>query len=263
MKKIQNLKWALFQKITNAQLATDYTGILITYPPTFIWDTVTHDNFIKEYIPMIFSKKFYSVYIHIPFCKKKCLFCKQYSLVGQDESMYSRYEEAIIREIILYSKFLKDKEIIHLYLGGGTPTLLNLAKIVKALKDYFITSSRFTIDVEATLDSLTKDKLLNLKEAGITRLLIGIQSFDKKVLAQVDKDPQDAVYFKDIINFCKRIGIPYINIELIAGLPHQTAKSFLNDIKTLINSRVDSLHYYPLLITPLTVLWKDKKKQSY
>lgn len=158
----------------------------------------------------------------------------------------------------MHAGYFKKGGIMGIYCGGGTPTLCSLKNTVESIKHHFSTLKEFPLNVESTLESLNKDKLLELKETGVTRLLIGIQSFDKKVLEKINRLPQDKAALEKVIDFCREIGIEHINIELVAGLPCQTKDSFLDDLRFLVNLGVDSIHCYPLLITPLTGLWKNR-----
>jgi oxygen-independent coproporphyrinogen III oxidase len=251
-----------FNKVAYTHFLTDYSSIDYIYPPIFAWNKISHELFLKHYIPEIAADRPYLFYIHFPFCSQKCLFCRQYSLTSSDKQLYVRYEDAIIKEIILYARYFKKSTIMGVYCGGGTPTLLPLKKIIKTIKQYFQTFTEFTINVESTLTSLNESKLLELKEIGITRLLIGIQTLDEKVLANINRSPQKKNALEQIIHFSRSININCINAELIAGLPGQTKESFLDDLKVIVDLGVDSVHCYPLLITPLTALWKKEMKKE-
>jgi len=252
----------IFQKLSYAHFLTDYSSIDYIYPPVYAWNKISHELFLKQYMPEIVLDRPYLLYIHFPFCSKKCLFCRQYSLIPSDKQLYAKYENAIIKEIIFYARYLKNSKIIGIYCGGGTPTLFPLSNIIKTVKRNFLTLPAFSINVESTLESLSESKLLELKDMGTTRLLIGIQTLDAKVLANINRSPQNKHMLEKTIHFCRSIGMDCINVELIAGLPGQTKESFLGDLKVVVDLGVDSIHCYPLLITPLTGLWENAMKKK-
>lgn len=257
-----------FKQITYAQYCSDHAANEWRYPPCFVWDEFNQDDFDGEYAVRIFSRKYYSLYIHLPFCTQKCLFCRHYSMISRDEGDILQYEEAVLKELQIYSRYLKDSKIINLSFGGGTPVLFDLGKIIRKIKNTFKTSAEISINVEATLSSLSKEKLSELSGLGVTRLVIGIQSFDDGVLKNIGREPQDARFFERIVENAKKAGIKYVNAELMAGLPSQSVASFLKDLNAVRNSSVDSMHIYPLIITPRTGLWdknrnKDKLGPTY
>ena len=246
----------IFQ-IHKAHFSTDYSGIDHLYPPHFIWPEIPHKVFISEYLPNFFRQKSHMIYVHFPFCGKKCLFCRQFSIVPEDPGIYSQYEDALIEEIALYAQHLAHTNIVHLHFGGGTPTLFRLPRIVRAFKSRFSTSAALSINVEATPDSLNEEVLLGLKEMGATRLVIGVQSFDARVLREIKRPPLDPGRFEKLILFCRKLRIASVCIELIAGLPSQTEESFLQDIDAALGLGITSIRLYPLFVTPLTALWRD------
>jgi len=116
--KILNTKLKLFRKINYACYLFDYSSIDYNYPPFFIWDNLSSDFFISEYLPL-FNQKKHSLYIHFPFCTQRCLFCRQFSLVVDKQDEYKRYEDALQKEIMLYANYLdKNIEIVNIYIEG-------------------------------------------------------------------------------------------------------------------------------------------------
>ena len=131
---------------------------------------------------MKINKKPLSIYIHIPFCKKKCLYCDFLSApaCGQVRESYVR---ALLREINIASEVCKDYEIISVFFGGGTPSLLNksqMKRIMSALKKRYFLREDAEITVECNPKTADYDKLTFYKECGINRLSIGLQSADDR-----------------------------------------------------------------------------------
>ena len=244
----------LFRKISKIHYLTDYSSIDHLYPPHFAWDKFDNNKFIKR---NFFSGN-YSLYVHFPFCLSKCKFCRQFSMVNKNKFFYQEYVNLLIQELNLYTKRIKINSLIDIYLGGGTPTLFPLKKFFDVLNLY---KPHNQINIESTPESLNYQKLKLFKKIGVNRLLIGIQSLDPNVLRLMNR-PQRKLHFIRIYNIAKKIGIPNINLELIAGLPRQTLKSFLNDLKTIIKLKPESIHVYKYINSPKTLFYKQKYQKN-
>lgn len=251
----------LLKKITAVDFKTHYSTGGFLYPPYFIWKSVKNIKEIEEEIKKSIknSSKNFSIYVHFPFCVSKCSFCRFYSIANKRYKEYDNFLDLMVNELKIWSDLIrashkiKDKiKIESIYCGGGTPSLFNLEKFFKELKNNFSLENSKQINIEASLDSLNEKKLLSYKKIGVNRLLIGVQSFDPKVLEKNNRSLNNLSSFEKIYKFAKKIGIPHINIELIVGLPGQTKNSFLRDLKRLIDLKVDSIHRYRFICTPLS-----------
>jgi oxygen-independent coproporphyrinogen-3 oxidase len=251
----------LFRKITYVHFLTDYSSIDFQYPPIFVWDKFNNERFAK--IKKNFSSGDYLFYAHFPFCQSKCKFCRQFSLAVNKERLYKEYIDFIIQELRLYTETIDISSLVHIYLGGGTPTLFPLDIFFELLHKYTHVDPIAQINVESTPESLNYKKLKLLKKWGVSRLLIGLQSLDPRVLRLINR-PQQKSHFIRNYYFAKEIGIPVINLELVAGLPGQTLKSFLDDLNSIIKMKPESIHIYGYLNTPVTIFYKEnyRKKQK-
>lgn len=258
MKNIKD-KIELFKKITEAHFATDYSSIDYLYPPLFIWNKVRRGSKIQN--GSIFSRLLpgaYTLYAHFPFCRYKCTFCRQFSLASRERYLYRNYVDLLIKELKLYAPYFRDSQLTGIYFGGGTPTLFDLEKVLKEIYRNFKFTSPFYLNIESTPDSLDRKKLLTLKHLGLTRLLIGVQSLDPKVLKAIGRPVDQLPVFQKIYKQARAVGIPYINVELVCGLPQQIFESFIKDLKHIISLKPESIHIYPFMQTPLTILGKNK-----
>jgi len=246
----------LFKRIAQAHFVTDYSSIDFIYPPHFTWDKFNNNKFIKNR----FSPGNYSLYVHFPFCQSKCKFCRQFSLATKNKKLYQGYINLLIKEFSLYADKINLSSFTNIYFGGGTPTLFPLNKLFQAFQPY-LDGSLGQINVESTPESLNYQKLKQLKGAGINRLLIGIQSLDPRVLKMINR-PQQRAHFKKIYNFAKKIGIPVINLELVAGLPGQTQKSFLKDLEDIIELKPESIHIYGYMNSPTTLFYRQNYQRN-
>lgn len=249
----------LFKKITAVHFLTDYSSIDFMYPPHFIWDEFNQEKFSK--LKKEFSSGNYALYAHFPFCQSRCKFCRQFSLAVKRKEPYEEYTDFLIRELRLYAKTINISSLLNIYFGGGTPTLFPLDRFFEALYKYTHINSIAQINVESTPESLNPMKLKSLKKWGVNRLLMGVQSLDPKVLKLINRSQRKS-HFKKMFYCAEEIGIPVVNLELVAGLPGQTLKSFLNDLKTIIELKPESIHIYGYMNTPTTIFYKEHYQKS-
>lgn len=185
----------------------------------------------------------YSVYIHIPYCKKKCSYCSFLSIPPQQEEM-DTYIEAIKSEIKLYKPFLSGRKVKSIYIGGGTPSLLEpaqLKQIIATLSLSLILEDNIEITIEANPESVSDEKLKAMHNLGINRLSIGLQSFDDNVLRALGRIHDTTSSFS-AIEKARNAGFKNINVDIIYGIPSQDITKELNGIKKLMPEHV-SLYY--------------------
>ena len=191
------------------------------------------------------------VYIHIPFCEKKCHYCSfcSFPLLSYKE----KYLNALIKEIKFH---YKNETLDTLYIGGGTPTLLNENEIEKILS-CFTYNKKTEITLEANPNSLNIKKLKNYKKLGINRISIGAQTFDDEILKIIGrqhnkKDIYNAIEWADMAN------IENISIDLIYGLPKQNIKKWEKPIDEAIKLNPKHISAYGLKIEKGTYFEKNK-----
>ncbi len=186
------------------------------------------------------------LYIHIPFCKRKCNYCDFASFAGQ-ERLFDDYLGAVSYEAVLY------KEIFcrTLYVGGGTPSLLSpghLHRVAKIIRKNFAPVSSFTEStLEANPESLTEPKIAALREIGFNRLSIGLQSFHNNELKTLGR-VHTAEQFLTAYQLARAGGFTNINVDLMAGLPGQTLATFVDSLTRLMALRPEHISVYGLQI---------------
>lgn len=201
-----------------------------------------------------------NLYVHIPFCDKKCSYCNLFSTVYQEsekKSLYELYVEKVIEEIDLYSSLInKDAKIMSLYFGGGTPSVLSaiqLGKIIGKFKEVFPNwDDGVEVCMECAPETLTKEYLTSLKKIGIKRISVGIQSFNENELNLINRS-NSIDNFKQIHEYAHQIGLA-TNIDLIYGLPKQSKESALHNVSEVIRMQPETVTIYPLAIRKLTGL---------
>ena len=169
------------------------------------------------------------IYLHVPFCVKRCHFCAFY-LVLHEEQRVEQFLQAIEREIALYASQpgMRERTVSTVYVGGGTPTVLRpgqLATIFSNIRSGFSLSEQCEITVEATPESLTDTYADFLYQAGVTRLSIGIQSFDQQERTMLGLSGTMAAASAGVQK-AKQAGFSNINLDLIYGIPNQTVQSW-------------------------------------
>ena len=190
------------------------------------------------------------LYIHIPFCIKKCEYCDFNSFAAED-TVKESYVSALISEMAEY----KGAEINTVYIGGGTPTTLKkglLSQVIEAVKENFELSENTEFTVEMNPKTADFEKLKVMYELGVTRISIGVQSFcdnELKALGRV----HTAADAKDAIALARSAGFKNISLDLMSAIPEQTMESFSETLKTAISQNPDHISCYSLTVHEHTV----------
>lgn len=194
-----------------------------------------------------------SVYIHIPFCNNICSYC-DFPKLYYNKSWTNKYLDSLDKEII---DRYKGELIDTIYIGGGTPSSLNieeLTRLFKIISKIKTTYKEFTI--ECNLDSLTKEKIDLFKKNNINRISIGIESFNEDNLKYLNRKLCNL----DLIDYMKRIGLNNINVDLMYAIPNETKEILINDIDRILELDIPHISTYSLIIEPHTVLYNKKTK---
>jgi len=204
-----------------------------------------------------------SIYIHIPFCDHKCIYCDFYSIITHDNIQL--YLDALKKEIEYFARsYSTGREFTTIFFGGGTPSLLaphQIEEIITQLKNNFSVSDAAEITLETNPGTVDKSKLEDFLKAGINRISIGIQTFDDEELKFLTRihDKQIAI---ETVWFAKEVGFQNINVDLIFNLPKQTKEKWLLNLQTALTLPVTHISAYSLILERGTILNKlvlDKK----
>lgn len=198
------------------------------------------------------SKDRFSLYISIPFCPTRCIYCSFPSNSLEVSKKYvDEYTEKLIYELTEIKKIMKNKSIYTVYIGGGTPTAIptkNLDKIIKTIYNLFERENIEEITVEAGRpDTLTAEKLYMLRENYIERISINPQTMNLKTLKTIGRKHTD----KDIIrtfNLAREIGFSNINMDIIIGLPGEDINDVKNTLEIISELRPESLTVHTLAV---------------
>ncbi len=204
------------------------------------------------------------LYIHVPFCDGKCNYCDFYSFKAKDIELDS-YTDILVSQISSWSQELKDKCVDTIYFGGGTPSLLGTERLVKILGHIF-NSFKIASDCEITLEANpSSGNILNfaeLKNSGFNRFSLGMQSaVDSELKLLGRRHSKD-----DVINTVASIrkgGINNISLDVMLGIPEQTAESLLHTLEFCVNLDIFHISTYLLSIEQDTVFGKNKDKFNF
>ncbi len=196
------------------------------------------------------------LYIHIPFCAKRCLYCDFFS--NTDMKFKEPYVNAVIREMELRQEYMKGEALETIYFGGGTPSQLQQAdfeRIFEAANRLFDTSSCTEVTLEANPDDMTPEYVASLRNLPFNRVSMGVQSFKEKDLRFLNRrhDRGQALH---AVRLCKENGIQNISIDLIYGLPGQTLVEWQENLDEAIRLEIPHISAYHLIYEEGTALYK-------
>ena len=185
-----------------------------------------------------------SIYIHVPFCREMCWYCGCHTTVSRRQAPVSRYVATLVREMELVGAALgRQLTIGHTHWGGGSPTLLSpddVAQIHGVLKRSFVLDPTSEGAVEIDPRTLTTEVAAAFGRAGVNRASLGVQSFDPKVQAAINRVQSFAVT-ANAVRMLRERGIPAINFDLVYGLPFQSVQSCLDTVEQALRLQPDRL----------------------
>jgi oxygen-independent coproporphyrinogen-3 oxidase len=198
-----------------------------------------------------------AVYIHIPFCKQKCIYCDFNSFPGF-AGTYDSYTEALVDEIDIKAKDLRDCVIDTIYIGGGTPTLFKpdrIAYILGHVDRCFSINAGVEVSIEANPETLFLEDMIALRAAGINRFSIGFQSLDDECLETLGRRHSAR---RAIVSFleAREAGFKNINVDLIFGIPGQSLANWALNLEQAVALNPDHISCYGLTVEPGTLLKK-------
>lgn len=215
-------------------------------------------------MPKYNNEKKLGLYIHIPFCMKKCLYCDFYSIPAANEQLKSLYLEALMLHLDEHILQLAPYTIDSIYFGGGTPSLLTaeqIATLLKKIKKNFYVSDKCEITLETNPGTVDKAKLSAFRRSGVNRLSIGCQSFfdrDLGVCGRIHKSIDNVKVMED----ARSAGFKNINVDIMYGLPGQSLQNVLASIERAVKLGATHISLYGLKVeegTPFYALQTQKK----
>lgn len=204
------------------------------------------------------------IYLHIPFCKKRCIYCDFFSTTSSEKK--AEYIKALCKELYYRKDYINNETIDTIYFGGGTPSQLShddFKQIFNTIYTYYIVNPKAEITLEANPDDLTDEYLDSITTLPFNRISIGIQTFNDETLTLLRRrhTSQQAI---DTFSRCRNHGFHNISIDLIYGLPNETDESWEKDLDTAISLKPEHISAYHLIYEEGTALYKlrEEKKVS-
>lgn len=206
-------------------------------------------------------KKELELYVHIPFCVRKCAYCDFLSSPGSEETV-EEYVGVLIKEIQNYKEFARDYMVTTIFFGGGTPSILEgcqIGAIMKALKEVFEIEKDAEISIEANPGTVTIEKLTAYKQSGINRISFGLQSVNNeelKLLGRIHTFEE----FLESYRLARKAGFDNINVDLISAIPKQTLKSWEETLNAIVELKPEHISAYSLIIeegTPFAEIYGE------
>lgn len=238
-----------------------YTQYMYSYPHKTAYRPLTNCR-LDDYKSRLCQSSANSLYFHIPFCESKCGYCNLFSLAGCPQTLVDDYLQAMARQIAQYK--LEDVYFDDLTIGGGTPLYLSVAQ----LENLFALagalrwrSSHPAIIIETSPRQTTAEKVAILQKYGVTRVSLGVQSFQDKELQTLGRIHRQ----KDIhraLTLLREAGFPCLNIDLIYGVPGQNEQSVWDSLQKALEYRPEEIFLYPLYVKPGTALYRQGQMVS-
>lgn len=202
-----------------------------------------------------------SVYFHIPFCEQICYYC-DFNKVFLKNQPVEEYLRAMAIEMNNTVQRFGDHRMKTFYVGGGTPTSLSLEQLeqfLTSIHDTFQLEDHYEFTFEANPSNVDSDKLKLLKEYGVNRLSIGVQTFDDALLKKIGRDHTREHIFS-IIHHARQVGFDNISIDLMYRLPEQTITMFEQSIQEALSLQIDHISAYGLQVEPQTVFYNHMRQ---
>ena len=200
------------------------------------------------------------IYLHVPFCKSKCAYCNFFSLVT--EKKVNDYVEALKREIVDRRPYLGDELVETIYFGGGTPSLLPtkcVEEILELLRKNYNIISNPEITLEINPDTIDKEKMSALKQLGVNRMSVGIQSFNDDDLKYLGRR-HDSRHAMRVLEDLKAVDFEKITLDLIYGMPTLTEEKWNKNLDIFFSTGITHLSAYALTVEPKTILGQKIEK---
>ncbi len=201
------------------------------------------------------------IYVHIPFCKKKCLYCDFISY-SDKKNLIEKYIKKVEMEIENNKNNAKEYEISTIYFGGGTPSYIksdDIVKILNTIESNYIISEDAEITIEVNPGTVTKEKLKNYYENKINRISIGLQSCNNNLLKMIGRI-HTYEQFLETYNLARKVGFKNINVDLMIGLPNQTLEDVKKSLEKIIALKPEHISVYSLIVEEGTPIEEQIEK---
>jgi oxygen-independent coproporphyrinogen-3 oxidase len=236
------------------------------YPPFSVWTSEHVPSYVRTLdAPADDPRRTpLGLYIHIPFCRKRCKFCYFRVYTDKNSSDVDTYLTALAREAALYADraALRERNFDFVYFGGGTPSFLSsdqLQRLIDRISEHWLWENAREVTFECEPGTLKKGKLETIKAIGTTRLSLGIEHFDDDVLELGGRAHRSPEVFQ-AYEWAREVGFPQINIDLIAGMVGDTEDKWKLTVEKALALEADSVTIYQMEVPHNTEIARDAKR---
>jgi oxygen-independent coproporphyrinogen III oxidase len=254
---------------TEVSATTEVGSYFISnYPPFSQWqsDFVPAAMEALNADPLQTANTPLGLYIHIPFCRKRCKFCYFRVYTNQNAKAIEDYVKALINELELISQrsAIGNRDLLFVYFGGGTPSYLS-SKQLRSLRDrmseYISWDRAKEVTFECEPGTLSMEKLETLRDIGITRISLGVENFDDKILEENGRAHLSPEVMR-AYEWIRQVGFPQVNIDLIAGMVGETDENWARCIDRALEMQPDNITIYQMELPFNTVYSKEMREQG-
>src|SRR5215470_12678575 len=226
-------------------------GFIASYPP---FETLHQDS-----IDAAWDKRRLGIYVHLPYCRKRCTFCFYKVYTNRNAKPMDRYLEAVLQEIDAYGQRgdLRDRPVDTIYFGGGTPTTLSedqLRQLADRLKANFNISPNVEWTSESEPGTLSEEKVATLREIGVTRLSMGVQTMDDDLLKKNGRSHNSDWVYR-ALEWARANKFPSINLDLMSGILDETLETWDASLQKFIDLSIEHISIYRMEVYKNTLLY--------
>ena len=252
---------------TDATAATEIGSYFVSnYPPFSLWRREHTGQALEAFAREPDTDATLGLYLHIPFCRKRCKFCYFRVYTNQNAKAIEDYVSALEREFEMLSQQpgVRDRRLHFAYFGGGTPSYLSSRQLLSLrdrLSEYLRWDSAEEVTFECEPGTLSLEKVKTLKEIGVTRVSLGIENFNDRILEENGRahlSPEiDRAY-----GWLQQVGFPQINVDLIAGMLGETDENWSACVERVADMDPDNITIYQMELPHNTIISKEMKEQG-
>jgi coproporphyrinogen III oxidase-like Fe-S oxidoreductase len=236
------------------------------YPPFSQWKPEYLPNAIEALSQSPRTEEPLGLYLHLPFCRKRCKFCYFKVYTDKNASEIELYLNALIKESEIYSRSraVRDRQLRFAYFGGGTPSYISerqLHYLIEGLNQHISWEHAEEVTFECEPGTLRKSKLETLREIGVTRLSLGIEHFDDRILEANGRAHLSPEIYR-AYEWAREVDFPQINIDLIAGMMGESEETWRESVRRALELEPDSVTIYQMELPYNTVISQEMIKQG-
>lgn len=236
------------------------------YPPFSVWSKDHAPTAIEKLDDGPYPDTPLGLYVHIPFCRKRCRFCYFRVYTDKNGSEVDVYMDALAREVDLYADRvgLEGRQFAFVYFGGGTPSFLSsqqLTRMIERINTRWTWDAAKEVTFECEPGTLKESKLQTIKEIGVTRISLGVEHFDDEILEANGRAHKSPEIFR-AYDWIREVGFPQVNIDLIAGMMGETDAKWHDTVEKAVAMQPDSVTIYQMEMPHNTVLSRESKAEG-